>query len=129
MQKQKAIVTPDWLRESIKEGHLAECGCHAAFTELHDETVEHCPDESSQDTEDTSQESPFPRYQPSAVKPTSPNVFENWKSRYACQRASPLVCVNQALAEELAVLGQARELEGLGINALAYERAVSVRGP
>ncbi|KAF8911503.1 DNA polymerase mu [Gymnopilus junonius] len=126
--KQKAIVTPDWLRESIKKGRLVECGNHAAFTELHDKTVEHCPDESNQDTGATSRESSpsLPRYQPPAVKPTSLNVFKNWRSRYACQRASPLVCVNQALAEELAVLGEARELEGLRVNALAYERAVSL---
>lgn len=59
-------------------------------------------------------------------KPTSEKVKNNWRSRYACARAHPLICPNQALAIALNVLGRSRELEGLSVNALAYERAVAV---
>jgi len=61
-----------------------------------------------------------------AVRPTNPRVFKNWASKHACTRASPLVCVNQALAVELNVLSRSRELEGKAVNALSYERTVAV---
>ena len=60
------------------------------------------------------------------TKPTDSSVFGNWTAKYACQRASPLVCVNQGLVNELATIGRSRELEGEEINALAYQRAVAV---
>ncbi|KAF4621400.1 hypothetical protein D9613_000864 [Agrocybe pediades] len=130
---QKSIVTPDWLRVSVKQNSPAECGKYAAITELHDETVENCPDEdcvhcksSEPPASHASSSSSPPAYTIPIVKPTPEKVFKNWKSRYACTRASPLVCINQGLAAELGILGRSRELEGLGINALAYERAVAV---
>lgn len=42
-------------------------------------------------------------------------------------RASPLICPNQVLVAELAVLQKSRELESKNINALSYERAIAVR--
>lgn len=127
----------------MKANKPLPCGDFAAIKELHDDTVEHCPHDCGQeDSEDIQLLSP-PASQSSAssseegdinngfippiVKPTEPKVITNWRGRYACQRASPLVCLNQKLAEELQVLCRSRELEGLGINALAYERAISVR--
>ncbi|KAJ2917762.1 hypothetical protein MD484_g2678, partial [Candolleomyces efflorescens] len=50
----------------------------------------------------------------------------NWRAKYACQRASPLVCPNEGLAMELSILRRDREMEGLERNALAYERAIGV---
>ena len=47
-------------------------------------------------------------------------------SRYACRRASPLVCPNQALVEELSIIRQSRMLEGEDRSALSYARAASV---
>ncbi|KAJ3514756.1 hypothetical protein NLJ89_g2187 [Agrocybe chaxingu] len=131
--KQKPIVTPDWLRESVEQGHALECGVYAALAELHDETVQHCPEAEAPPSDDAnatmvpSSRSPSPiAYKVPSVKPTHPCVFKNWKSRYACMRASPLVCVNQPLAEELDVLRRSRELEGLRVNALSYERSVAI---
>lgn len=107
----KVIVTPEWLLDSVKQGHLLPCGHYAALSELRSETVEgDCPRASRID----------------AVKPTTPRVFKNWNSRYACARASPLICLNQKLAIELGILCRYRELEGSSVNALAYERAVAV---
>ncbi|KAF8963684.1 DNA polymerase mu [Flammula alnicola] len=133
--KQKSIVTPDWLRESVKRNRPVECGRYAALAELRDQTVAHCPvddsrsDQSSQTLvpEAAPDESPTspPEYKIPTVKPTNPRVFNNWTSHYSCARASPLVCVNQALVKELGILCQSRELEGLNINALSYERSVS----
>uniref|UniRef100_A0A8H8CNG3 DNA-directed DNA polymerase n=1 Tax=Psilocybe cubensis TaxID=181762 RepID=A0A8H8CNG3_PSICU len=131
LARQKCIVTPEWIYDSVKQGKPVQCGCYAAISELHDETVEHCPDseEGKDDTRGTlhHQISVYsPRHEEQAVKPTHPRVIENWRSKYACTRASPLVCVNQTLVAELGVLGRSRELEGMGINALSYERAVAI---
>ena len=50
----------------------------------------------------------------------------SYTSRYACQRASPLVCPNQALVRALDTIRQSRALEGEDRSALSYERAASV---
>ena len=110
-QMQKAIVTPEWLQESVKRGHLLPCGHYAALSGLQSETAEKCADD---------------RGNSPVVKPTTPRVFKNWNLRYACARASPLTCLNQKLAVELGILSRSRELEGSSINALAYDRAVAV---
>ena len=49
----------------------------------------------------------------------------NHASRYACQRASPLICPNQALAVELDIIKRSRALEGEERSALSYSRAIS----
>ncbi|KAK0543075.1 hypothetical protein OC845_006308 [Tilletia horrida] len=46
-------------------------------------------------------------------------------SSFACERPSPLVCINQGLVDELAVLQKQRTLVGEHMHALAYERALS----
>lgn len=58
---------------------------------------------------------------------TSDKVKANYAARFACTRASPLICPNQDLVAELAVLQKSRDLEGKSINALSYERAIAVR--
>lgn len=58
---------------------------------------------------------------------TSEKIKLNYMSRYACTRASPLICPNQALVTELGILRRSRELEGKDVNALAYARAIAVR--
>lgn len=50
----------------------------------------------------------------------------NHASKYACQRASLLVCPNQALATELDIIKRSRALEGEERSALSYSRAISV---
>jgi hypothetical protein len=108
----------------MKNGHAADCGAYAAVQELHDETAEHCPG----DPTESDQSSTFTStYTNSVVVPTNPRVFKNWAVKHTCQRASPLTCVNQALALELNVLARSRELESLSPNALSYEKSVGVR--
>ncbi|CAD6913250.1 unnamed protein product [Tilletia controversa] len=46
-------------------------------------------------------------------------------SEFACQRPTPLICINQGLVEELGVLQKQRELIGESTSMLAYERALS----
>jgi DNA polymerase mu len=122
-------VTPQWLRNSVREGRPLPCGDYAALKELHDQTEESCPD--CEDPPDSLPIEPHPQpsvlYFPLALTPTSEKVKSNYAARYACTRASPLVCPNQALAAELGILQQSRELEGKAINALSYERAIAVR--
>lgn len=60
------------------------------------------------------------------LKPIATNVDKlSWRSRYACQRASPLICPNQALAVELDIIRRSRALEGEERSALSYARAIS----
>lgn len=60
-------------------------------------------------------------------KPLSTNLERlTYTSRYACQRASPLVCPNQELALELDVIRRSRALEGEETSALSYARAISI---
>lgn len=49
----------------------------------------------------------------------------DYTSRYACQRASPLVCPNQSLAVELDIIKRSRALEGEDRSALSYSRAIA----
>lgn len=60
--------------------------------------------------------------------PPIPTTLEklNYTSRYACQRASPLICPNQDLVRELDVMQRSRAMEGEERSVLSYERAVSV---
>lgn len=54
----------------------------------------------------------------------------NHASRYACQRASPLVCPNQELVREFDIMYRSRAMDGEERSALSYERAISViKGP
>lgn len=112
MQRNKAIVTPDWLRNSVKYGRPASYETYAALKERQLSASPSRPD------------SRLPLSIP--LDTTSDKVKANYKSRYACCRASPLICPNQALIEELHVLERSRELEGKSTNALSYERAISV---
>ncbi|TFK23154.1 Nucleotidyltransferase [Coprinopsis marcescibilis] len=123
LAKQKALVTPSWLRDSVKAGHLHPCGDYAAIKELHEETVDHCPEGYG-----SKSHSHHLSYldAPPTVRPTDTAVFSQWRARYACERASPLFCPNQELADALSVLCRDRELEGLNVNALAYQRAVAI---
>lgn len=62
---------------------------------------------------------------PSRSVPTDTSRL-NHASKYACQRASLLVCPNQALAAELDIIKRSRALEGEERSALSYSRAISV---
>ncbi|OCH93467.1 Nucleotidyltransferase [Obba rivulosa] len=189
LAKTKAIVTTDWLRDSVKAGKPLPCDRYVALEDLH-ETVRNCPDckdkpctcpdpnpslATSRSASLTSvsivstsirpslSSSPAPIPGPATVKsepqrapsqgaaeaaaetpsvketveipayllPPDPPIPTNverldYKSRFACQRASPLVCPNQALAEELNIICKSRALEGEARSALSYERAISV---
>ena len=58
--------------------------------------------------------------------PISTNTSKlDHKSRYSCQRASPLVCPNQVLALEVDIIRRSRALEGEDRSALSYSRAIS----
>ncbi|KAI0821017.1 Nucleotidyltransferase [Irpex lacteus] len=61
---------------------------------------------------------------PSPPIPTDTTKLD-WRSRYACQRASPLVCPNQAVAAELDIIKRSRALEGEERSALSYSRAIA----
>lgn len=67
---------------------------------------------------------------PENLLPPDPSLETNlsrldYNSRYACQRASPLVCPNQSLAVELDIIKRSRALEGEDRSALSYSRAIA----
>ncbi|KAI0710318.1 Nucleotidyltransferase [Cerioporus squamosus] len=152
----KAVLTPAWLRDSVNEGTALPCDDYVAIQELHETTIEHCPDcnckpcacsdgDSNAVTPrvDTKQlpsppsvsihkpALPAPVPVPENLLPPDPPIPTNlekldYMSRYACQRASPLVCPNQVLVRELDIIRRSRALEGEERSALSYERAASV---
>ncbi|KAL6304931.1 Nucleotidyltransferase [Sparassis latifolia] len=185
LAKTKAVVTPDWLRDSIKHGSPLPCGDYVALKDLHEETITHCPlcnaapcacsDSSFYPSPVTSPAaSRSPKYSlspphhvsranqsrgplipspgpstlsaqaaampklpltsvkiPSNLQPPFPPIPTNtsrlnYASRYACQRASPLVCPNGGLVAELDIMHRTRTLEGEARSSLSYQRAVSV---
>ncbi|KAF8653272.1 hypothetical protein AX16_003974 [Volvariella volvacea WC 439] len=120
--RHKAIVTPQWLRDSIKQHRLLPCGDYAALSDLRDETITNCPDDAR-----TSISLSASSYEASFLSPIPTHTRSNLKydARYSCARASPMVCPNQDLADQLDIIRRSRELEGLERNALGYERAIA----
>ncbi|OBZ65065.1 DNA-directed DNA/RNA polymerase mu [Grifola frondosa] len=152
LAKHKAVVTPQWLRDSVKNGSSLPYDNYIAIQDLQDTIVQNCPEcnckpcacspsstssyassslRHSQESlaSATSATSP-PTAIPAYLLPPSPPLETDitkldYTSRYACQRASPLVCPNQALVHELDIIRQSRALEGEVRSALSYARAVS----
>ncbi|KAH8834887.1 hypothetical protein DL96DRAFT_1701904 [Flagelloscypha sp. PMI_526] len=113
LASQKAIVTPDWIRACYEKQSVAPYASFAAIKEL-------------QDSQPSAWESPSQPLESAEVP------IYDWKdydhtSGYACMRASPLVCPNQELARQLAVVSRERKLEGNDVSSLSYARAVAVR--
>ncbi len=168
-QKTRAVVTPQWLRDSFAHGGPLPCEDYVAVQDLHETTVEHCPEcncrpcacsgPSMSSTPLMSPRPPYPEgaqrlslspppptFAPSAhameekeraasipknlLPPDPPIPIKvgklSYTSRYACQRASPLVCPNQDLVRALDTIRQSRTLEGEERSALSYERAASI---
>ncbi|ETW74868.1 hypothetical protein HETIRDRAFT_447115 [Heterobasidion irregulare TC 32-1] len=71
-----------------------------------------------------------PRVPAHLLPPAPPPAFDaaslDSDACFSCLRASPLVCANQGLCEQLDAMRRARELEGEERSALSYRRAVSV---
>ncbi|KAI0827661.1 Nucleotidyltransferase [Trametes gibbosa] len=162
--KTKAVVIPQWLRDSVRHGSALPCGEYIAIEDLHESTVENCPDCNCKscacsDSSTATGPQPQPVFDtrkktspppasalsstslyathaitastPANLLPVHPPISMNFEklhytSRYACQRASPLVCPNQELACELDIIRQSRALEGEDRSALSYQRAISV---
>ncbi|KAH7911389.1 hypothetical protein BJ138DRAFT_1085723 [Hygrophoropsis aurantiaca] len=133
LAKTKAIVTPEWLRDSVQSGTPMPCGDYAALRDLHDETVEHCPDKSERNDSDPpntrSSEMPSISSEPSnpAGSPYPTDLKHlTYTSRYCCARASPLVSQNQDLVNKLDIIRRCRHLEGEERSMLSYSRAIAV---
>ncbi|KAL1710146.1 hypothetical protein EV121DRAFT_193303 [Schizophyllum commune] len=131
LAKSKSLVTPDWLTKSVEANRLLPCGDFAALRELHGQTVKHCPDDDDGDTVSTaptsasgstSKDASQINLYPPTHEPAPVNL--DYRSRYACCRASPLVCPNQGLVSRLAIIRRSRELEDDRISALSYDHAI-----
>lgn len=137
-QKRKALVTPDWLRDSVAQGCSLPCADYAALPDLLKE-VEKGPSSKSESRFTSSHRSPRTRSQsPSRAGAASPPAFLlpppvpppavelDYTARLCCSRASPLICVNQPLCATLDVLRRGRALESNERSALSYARAIAV---
>ena len=132
------MVTPEWLRRSVRDGKPAPCEEYAAVEGLRRTTTNNCPKSNSSARSPTCTALSLDRLSPPRVPahllpPDPPPVFDTASldsgARFSCLRASPLVCANWGLCEQLDVMRRARELEGEERSALSYRRAVSVRRP
>jgi hypothetical protein len=128
VQKEKSIVTPQWLLDSVEHNRPMPCGDYAALSDLHNETIQNCPDTNHSDSGSLPPTSSPPSPKPATADiGTSVSGKLSHKSRFACARASPLVCPNQDLVEQFDVVRRSRALEGEDISALTYARAIAVR--
>ncbi|KAJ7125118.1 hypothetical protein C8R44DRAFT_782368 [Mycena epipterygia] len=128
LAKDKSIVTPEWLRDSVEQRTILPCGDYAALRELHQTTVENCPNsDGSSDEGDASGASSFAttEFKQPVEQPVEP-MKAHYTSRYACLRRCPMVCPNEGLVRQLGIIRRSRELEGQDIRALSYERTISV---
>lgn len=130
-QKTKAIVTPSWLRDSVKSGQPLSCRNYATVHDLEAET-QHCPDSGQDTSSSSSLRSPSLEKGSSwQTEPDEPIELTDTgslshKARYSCLRSSPLVCSNQSLVKELDIIRRSRYLEGEERSMLSYARAISV---
>ncbi|KAF9243165.1 hypothetical protein BU15DRAFT_86558 [Melanogaster broomeanus] len=131
LAKTKAIVTPDWLKDSIHSNTLLPWGEYAALGDLHDETKQQCPEvksntpEPSESPSDGSAQSQRSTDPEASVNTADLATLEHM-SRFCCQRASPLVCPNQALVKELDIIRRSRFVDGEERSMLSYARAIAV---
>jgi hypothetical protein len=116
-------VTPQWLIDSVEHGKPLPCGDYVALKELQNAAVENGP-EAENPGLGSSKLSLTALGSPGSHAGNSISLSHT--SKFACSRASPLLCPNQALVTELDVLRRSRELEGEDIRALSYARAVAV---
>jgi hypothetical protein len=142
-QKEKAIVTPQWLLDSVQHGKPPPYVDYVALHDFHHATVDNYPDRRGSGS-DSQSPSRIPQNSSEATPAKSSTDIEHPDSdslaeydtsnlklphtaRYSCCRASPLVCPNQGLVRELDVIRRSRSLEGEERSALSYQRAIAVR--
>ncbi|KAH9021225.1 Nucleotidyltransferase [Lactarius hengduanensis] len=125
LAKTKALVKPDWLRDSVEQGHPLPCTDYAAFNSQSAVTAL-----SKSGSLSTSSRPPSraaltpPAFLLPPSKPPSPVELDH-TAHFCCSRASPLVCPNQALCAEFDVLRRSRVLESNERSVLSYARAIA----
>ena len=112
VQEQKTVVTPAWISQSIAIQKRLPYEEYAAICVLGERPKDH-----------TDQASPS--HISSPLPSTSRSL--SYISRFAVQRASPLVCPNQAILVQLDVIRNARALDGDERSAMSYSRSMAVR--
>ncbi|KAI0321488.1 Nucleotidyltransferase [Amylostereum chailletii] len=140
--KSKAVLKPSWLRDSVAQGRALPCRDYVALRDLATSTGAHCPTHSdsgaSPSASSTRGHGPAPPRNHNAPEPPKdllpPEVPYSAQetsptARFSCERATPLVCVNQALCEYLDIIRRGREVEGEERSALSYRRAIAVTFP
>ena len=136
---------PDWLRDSVQAGKPMPCGDYVAIQDLYTSSVINCPDSESctgceKCTTASDADESISSFKVAHQKHDQREayVIETEESRlpsssklshtahYAVERASPLICPNQDMVKELAIIRRSRELEGEERSALSYQRAIGV---
>ena len=131
----KTVVIPKWIEDSLLNERLMPVVDYIPIDELkedakHSARAVHAkvepalPNKAS--TSQSTTHSGLSKAKNSTALGTS-TYTPRWKSSYACQRHSPLVCPNQDLLDELFVIKRAREVDGDQRSALSYSRTISVR--
>lgn len=139
LAKGKAVVTPEWLIDSVNLGTPQACEAYAAIQDLHETTEENCPEpcekcENAIDSDNEPHDGPLSptttevdwvSHEHEAAPPKCDISKLSYLSNYCCQRPSPLKCPNQELVEQLAVIMRFRDLEGEAMQMLAYEKTIA----
>ncbi|KAF8528055.1 Nucleotidyltransferase [Hysterangium stoloniferum] len=116
LAKMKAIVTPAWITHSVANEKRLSYGDYAAVCCLEKCTSEKCLDHGAQASKSGELQSP---------PPSQPRNL-SYMARFAVQRASPLISQNQDFIFQLAVIRDARVLDGDERSAMSYSRSIAV---
>ena len=106
-------MTPTWITLSVASQKRLPCRDYIAISELEASTTEQPPDRDDQS-----------HTAPNSLPPSPSSL--SYMSRFAVQRASPLVCPNQAMLMQLDIIRNARVLDGDARSAMSYSRSIAV---
>lgn len=111
LQKSKTLLCPAWLIQSVIAHKALPYDDFYAICPLKKCTKEYCPEHNL-------------KMQDKDQPPPPKNL--SYMSKFAVQRASPLICPNQQFLCLLAVVREARTLDGNERSAMSYARAIGV---
>lgn len=113
------MLTPEWLIKSAEENTRLDCDDFLAVSALKPH-----PWNPVKQLGSTSQ--PDSPMDPRAGQDDIDSFEASKLPRYCVERRTPLVCPNQELVKQLAVIRRARELESEERSSLSYSRAIAV---
>ncbi|KAG8815000.1 hypothetical protein FRC17_000901 [Serendipita sp. 399] len=117
--QERPVVSPSWLKESAAANKLQDCNEHLAIEYLKPPVSLPKPRGHGHKLQGTG----------SKLSPIELSDEENFNpasmSRYCVERQTPLVCPNNDLVAQLAIVKRSRWLDGEDVKALAHSRTIA----